>query len=524
MSGRLRNVISLTAPAAKPPADALPVSTHHLERAALVYAPPADADALLAHVGALGWPRERVRVVAPEGASGAAFQGLLGEVISGRVGLLAAAGLKGGQRRSALEVCALFDVLFTEGAVAATPCTMSLREGRLRKALQGQLGKRVPTGYARLPTGEVILDPDPRVRAAVGLLFAAFSEEGTINGLLRRLAGEEVLLGFRRPGSDAVDWRRPNRQTLRDILRNPIFAGAYAYGRRRQGEGAGWLVCLRGRLPAYITWARYEENLAALASRRRATPSPSGRSTRSLLHGRMVCGRCGRRMATEYPSGSPRYSCNRARLEHGAPNCQSLAVSALDQAVLELVDATDLGDARARRRRVEQMIREVEVRVVDDTEQVELIVAWLDGGRTAATTQRPVARWEQMSTWPSLKQRLRTWKHEGWSARAMAERLNEESWRLPKRDGRFSAQMVRTLISRHQLGSAAPRPRTLPALGTDEWWLGDLARHLDCAQGTLYGWLRKGWLDARQLGGARGRWVVKADAAEVARLRALRNV
>ncbi len=190
---------ALTAPAQSPVSE-LPIADRHLERLALVYAPAAQVQGLRLRIEALGWRPDQIRVMERRAVRAASeslsFQVLQGEVISGRAGPLAASDLRGGSRRSALEVCDLFDVIFTEGdAVRATADLTGTRrrsEGRLREAFQGQLGARAPIGYARLDSGAVVFDSDPRVRDAVERLFAAFADEGTISGLLRRMSKEQT--------------------------------------------------------------------------------------------------------------------------------------------------------------------------------------------------------------------------------------------------------------------------------------------------------------------------------------------
>jgi hypothetical protein len=144
------------------------------------------------------------------------------------------------------------------------------------------------------------------------------------------------------PRTGELDWRRPNRATLSNLLRNPIYAGAYVYGRRptdprrrqpgRPSTGRTvappqqWEVLIKDHLPAYIDWDQYERNLRQLAAN---TAQAGGvvRAGPALLSGRLICGRCGLAMATQYTnSGSGlRYACSREAVDYGAPLCQSLA-------------------------------------------------------------------------------------------------------------------------------------------------------------------------------------------------------
>jgi hypothetical protein len=160
-----------------------------------------------------------------------------------------------------------------------------LEGGKLNKAQRGELFLKVPVGYLKLPAGEVVLEPDEQARAVVQLLFDKFSELGTLYGLLRYLIENRIRLGMRiqdGPQRGQLEWRRPALPTLNNILHNPIYAGAYAYGRapspaqRKRGAHAGqrwlpmseWKVLLHDRLPAYITWDQYLANQQRLQENR----------------------------------------------------------------------------------------------------------------------------------------------------------------------------------------------------------------------------------------------------------------
>ena len=144
------------------------------------------------------------------------------------------------------------------------------------------------------------------------------------------------------PQTGQLQWRRPNRVTLSNLLHNPTYAGAYVYGRRptdprrrqpgRPATGRTvaspeqWEVLLKDRLPAYISWAQYEQNLRQLAANT-AQAGGVARQGPSLLSGRLVCGRCGLSMVTHYTNNGRglRYACSREAVDYGAPLCQSLA-------------------------------------------------------------------------------------------------------------------------------------------------------------------------------------------------------
>jgi hypothetical protein len=173
----------------------------------------------------------------------------------------------------------------------------------------------------------------------VRLVFCKFDELGTLHALLRYLVQHDIRLGVRVrewPAKGTLEWRRPNRMTLQNLLKNPLYAGAYAYGRRqvdprhkhpgRPTTGRltrrrqDYHVLLRDHVPAYITWQHYEQHLGRLAANRaRADTIGAVRHGPALLAGLLVCGRCGHRMQVRYggPRQLHRYTCNRLATNYG---------------------------------------------------------------------------------------------------------------------------------------------------------------------------------------------------------------
>lgn len=158
-----------------------------------------------------------------------------------------------------------------------------MHEGKLNKVRRGEVSFAVPSGYLRHLSGEITLDPDEEVQAVIKLIFAKFEELGTLHALLRYLSKHQIKLGIRRregePKGELL-WRRVNRMTLQNLLKNPIYAGAYAYGRRQvdprkkrpDAASSGRVVCdmndyhalIKDHFPAYIRWTQFERNLARL--------------------------------------------------------------------------------------------------------------------------------------------------------------------------------------------------------------------------------------------------------------------
>src|SRR5271165_496329 len=160
-----------------------------------------------------------------------------------------------------------------------------------------------------------------------------FAELGTTGGLFAYLLEQQIRIGVRpRTGAQRgeVQWRRPSISTLRRMLRHPIYAGVYVYG-RRSGAHAGtaavdaslapaheYRVYKPASVPAYLTWAQYEQNRRRLWQNR-ARPGVPGpvRSGAGWLTGLVVCGRCGHALTVHYSRrGQPSYRCRWHR-HHG---------------------------------------------------------------------------------------------------------------------------------------------------------------------------------------------------------------
>src|SRR6185436_249844 len=159
--------------------------------------------------------------------------------------------------------------------------------------------------------------------------------------------------GVQGAGQGRLEWRRPRRSALYEMLRHPIYAGAYAYGRspfdptrrvagkpksgRRNAPPEEWVCLLQDTVPAYISWEQYEANRRRLATNDRGGGSkkPTGRAP-TLLNGIVRCGRAmGARNARV--SANPRYACDWEFREYGGPRCQSLVAAYPDRLIESLV-------------------------------------------------------------------------------------------------------------------------------------------------------------------------------------------
>jgi DNA invertase Pin-like site-specific DNA recombinase len=224
------------------------------------------------------------------------------------------------------------------------------------KARRGELRISVPLGYAWHREARLGLDPDLRVQEAVRVVFARFRELGSARQVLLQLKGEN--LHFPRPSdgkrSTSFEWCPIRYRNVIGVLKNPFYAGAYAYGktekrtalvdghpRRSYGHGKPleqWEVLIKDHHEGYIGWAEFERNQATLAANNYRKPgnAKSGRGGRALLAGIISCGRCGRRLPVVYAGrGTPRpiYRCDRPNLMLGLPRCLGFGGSRVDAAV-----------------------------------------------------------------------------------------------------------------------------------------------------------------------------------------------
>ena len=234
-----------------------------------------------------------------------------------------------------------------------------LLQGRLNKARRGELFMCVPIGYVRSAEGGIMLDPDEQVRAVVRLIFDKFAELGSVPKAHAYLVAHDIRIGTRLtrgPERGRLEWRRARRGTLHEMLRHPIYAGAYVWGRnpcdktlkasgksksgRRTASPEEWLCLLKDRVPAYITWEQYEANRQRM---RENNVSRGGSMVTgcpaTLLNQLLVCGRCGKSMRTGHVrrSSSRRYVCDLANRDYGDPLCQGFLAAAVDRLIESLV-------------------------------------------------------------------------------------------------------------------------------------------------------------------------------------------
>jgi DNA invertase Pin-like site-specific DNA recombinase len=380
------------------------IQAEHLEKLAIVYVRQSSPQqvlenrestarqyALAQYAEFLGWPAERVLVIdEDQGQSGKTaenrlgFQRLLAEVTMEHVGIVLGLEMSRLARSSKdwhhlFELCGIFATLLAdqEGVYDANDPndrlilglkgimsemelqTMRNRldRGRLNKAQRGEMFHGVPMGYVILSTGEVDFDPDEQAREVMQLVFDKFAELGSIYGVFHWLIRNDIRMPVRaRTGAKKgqLDWRRPSIPSLAQVLRHPIYAGAYVYGRRpadpkRKLSPAKdyrpwapmekWKVLIKDRLPAYISWDQYLKNRERIEHNRNGFNTPGvARRGAALLPGVLVCGNCGRHMQASYHSNHvAHYACNRQYVEATEPRCYGLSAQVIDELVSQQV-------------------------------------------------------------------------------------------------------------------------------------------------------------------------------------------
>ena len=170
------------------------------------------------------------------------------------------------------------------------------------------------------------------------------------------------------------------------------------------------------------------------------------------------------------------------------------------------------------------LLEQVAVTVEGCTDRFDVELRWAGGFVSRYTRYRPVQTYEQLSNYDELVGRIDALRAERKTLSEIAGTLNAEGFHPPKRSSRFTKEiMSRFLRERGVRTGSLPRSVTDEHhLQTNEWWLADLAAELSMPIATLHRWQRVGWISARKVTKAGGRWAIYADADELLRLRQLR--
>jgi excisionase family DNA binding protein len=377
------------------------ITPDHLSRSAYVYVRQSTPDQLInnpesrrrqyglaTRARALGW--ENVIVIDDDlGRSGGGtarpgFERLLAAICTGTAGAVLAIeasrlARNGRDWHTLLEFCTLVNSLIIDEDGVYDPKLINDRlllgmkgtfselelsilrqrsqEALRLKAARGDLHTSVAVGYVRSADDRLELDPDKRVRQALHLAFHKFAEFASVRQVVIWLCDEGVKMPIvvYGPQGRMVEWQLPRYNTVHRLLTNPIYAGAYVFGRtgskvrveagrklitrsvrRPQNE---WEVLIRDHHEGYISWDDYENNQRTIngnANMKGEMVPGSVRNGGGLLIGLLRCGHCGRKLKVQHNGlrGVARYLCNDATVNHGRPTkCIAFGNMRIDAAV-----------------------------------------------------------------------------------------------------------------------------------------------------------------------------------------------
>jgi DNA invertase Pin-like site-specific DNA recombinase len=229
-------------------------------------------------------------------------------------------------------------------------------EAARSKAKRGELRISMPIGYTWDRHVGLGLDPDLRLQEVIRLVFQKFRELGSARQVLLWMASQNIHFPYPSNGRTltSFEWRSIRYRNVISILKNPFYAGVYAYGksekrtaivdgRARKSYGHrrpmdAWEVFIKDHHQGYIDWAEYERNQALLAGNAygRVGDTKSARGGRALLAGLICCARCGRRLVVAYRGRRrtyPTYRCDRPNLQLGHRRCIVFGGGRVDDAI-----------------------------------------------------------------------------------------------------------------------------------------------------------------------------------------------
>src|ERR1700758_5614399 len=372
--------------------------------------------ALASKARELGWPAEPIVIIDEDlGLSGggtatrSGFARLTTEVALARVGLVLGLEVSRLARNNAewyrlIDLAGLTDTLigdsdgvyhpalFNDRLILGLKGTMSeaelhilrarLNGGIRNKAARGELRRGLPVGLVwGEEEGEVRFHPDEAVTGAIRTVFERFAELGSARRVWLWFRSERLPFPLQTtpagmPGP--IRWVAPTYHALHQVLTNPVYAGAYTYGKTRyeryvDAQGTvrkrirhlpmdQWSVLIQDHHPGFIDWVTFQTNQARLDSNTRPKPHQAGGAVRegsALLQGLATCGHCGRRLHVHYRgrNSAPGYHCAGKDLVNGrGVYCLNVGGTVIEPAVADaFLQAITPAAIEATRLSVEQL-------------------------------------------------------------------------------------------------------------------------------------------------------------------------
>ncbi len=385
------------------------ITSSHRARAALIYLRQSSMAqvrehtestksqyALAGKAAALGWPRTSIEVIDTDlgisgkwGVAREGFTELVTRVCSGDVGAIFGIEITRLARSNA-DVARLAEFARITGTLLIDPdgvydpadvndrvllgfkgtmgemelhvMAQRLHANKRAAAERGELRTPLPVGYVHDDAGDVVIDPDAEVQAAIRDVFAAFTACGSAYGVVAAFKDRRFpLRAYGGAWAGQLRWGRLTHARVLGILKNPGYAGAYVFGRyasHRTVDPSGtvrtamterpraeWPVLIKDHHESYITWAEYLASEARMAANHTAAGARPAREGIALCQGIIICGSCGKPMMTNYHTDQrPSYECSSRRDRLTTPSCRTVVAACVDDAVAgALLDALTPG-------------------------------------------------------------------------------------------------------------------------------------------------------------------------------------